>query len=140
MNSPSETRWTSWSENPRWRRAWDVSFSVASILSSFLMGVAFGNVIWSNVNMQPCFFRLAEIAGLIKVMATGGRFTKGSKPLAPQFELPVLTDIVDYARQKGLTVAAHCHGTPGIEAAVRAGVHSVEHCSWVGDGGWDSVV
>ena len=29
---------------------------------------ALGAVIWSNVNMQPCFFRLAEIAGLIKVM------------------------------------------------------------------------
>ena len=29
---------------------------------------ALGNVIWENVNLQPCFFRLAEIAGLIKVM------------------------------------------------------------------------
>ena len=29
---------------------------------------AFGSVIWENVNLQPCFFRLAEIAGLIKVM------------------------------------------------------------------------
>lgn len=75
---------------------------------------------------------------LIKVMATGGRFTRGSKPLAPQFELPVLTEIVGYAKEKGLNVAAHCHGTPGIEAAVLAGVHSVEHCSWVGEEGWAS--
>ncbi len=29
---------------------------------------AFGQLIWSNVNLQPCFFRLAEICGLIKVM------------------------------------------------------------------------
>ena len=71
-------------------------------------------------------------------MATGGRFTRGSKPHAPQFELPVLTEIVDYAREQGLRVAAHCHGTPGIDAAVRAGVHSIEHCSWVGEGGWAS--
>ncbi len=75
---------------------------------------------------------------LIKVMATGGRFTRGSKPLAPQFELPVLTEIVGYAREQGLSVAAHCHGTPGIDAAVRAGAHSIEHCSWVGEGGWAS--
>ena len=75
---------------------------------------------------------------LVKVMATGGRFTRGSKPHAPQFELPVLKEIVDYAREKGLSVAAHCHGTPGIDAAVRAGVNTVEHCSWVGDGGWAS--
>ena len=75
---------------------------------------------------------------LVKVMATGGRFTRGSRPHAPQFELPVLTEIVDYARTQGLSVAAHCHGTPGIDAAVRAGVHSIEHCSWVGDDGWAS--
>lgn len=73
---------------------------------------------------------------LIKVMATGGRFTRGSKPLAPQFDLPTLTRIVDHARTCGFPVAAHCHGTPGIEAAVLAGVHSVEHCSWVGEAGW----
>jgi cytochrome d ubiquinol oxidase subunit II len=30
----------------RWRRAWDRSFAIASIASSLLMGVAFGNVIW----------------------------------------------------------------------------------------------
>jgi imidazolonepropionase-like amidohydrolase len=48
----------------------------------------------------------------------------------------VLTEIVGYAREQGLSVAAHCHGTPGIDAAVRAGVHSIEHCSWVGEGGW----
>ena len=30
----------------RWRRVWDRSFSIASIGSSLLMGVAFGNVIW----------------------------------------------------------------------------------------------
>ncbi len=82
--------------------------------------------------------QVAHQVDLVKVMATGGRFTRGSKPGAPQFELSVLTQIVDYAREHGLSVAAHCHGTPGIDAAVRAGVHSVEHCSWVGDGGWAS--
>ena len=30
----------------RWRAAWDASYSVSSILSAFLMGVAFGNVIF----------------------------------------------------------------------------------------------
>jgi cytochrome d ubiquinol oxidase subunit II len=29
-----------------WRRMWDVSFSVASIVLSILLGVAFGNIIW----------------------------------------------------------------------------------------------
>ncbi len=31
---------------PRWRRSWDRSFAIASVASSLLMGVAFGNVIW----------------------------------------------------------------------------------------------
>jgi cytochrome d ubiquinol oxidase subunit II len=29
-----------------WRRMWDVSFSLASILAGFLMGIAFGNIVW----------------------------------------------------------------------------------------------
>lgn len=82
--------------------------------------------------------QLEHHVDLIKVMATGGRFTKGSQPLTPQFDTATLTRIVDYAREKGRVVAAHCHGTPGIEAAVRAGVHSIEHCSWVGESGWAS--
>ena len=82
--------------------------------------------------------QVAHGADLIKIMATGGRFTKGSKPLAPQFETRALSAMVSHAKTHGRVVAAHCHGTPGIEAAVRAGVHSIEHCSWVGEAGWAS--
>ncbi len=82
--------------------------------------------------------QIAHDVDLIKIMATGGRFTRGSKPLAPQFETRALRAMVDHARVHGLAVAAHCHGTPGIDAAVRAGVHSIEHCSWVGEEGWAS--
>jgi imidazolonepropionase-like amidohydrolase len=82
--------------------------------------------------------QVAHEVDLIKIMATGGRFTRGSKPLAPQFETRALKAMVDYAREQGKVVAAHCHGTPGIDAAVRAGVHSIEHCSWVGEQGWAS--
>lgn len=82
--------------------------------------------------------QVAHEVDLIKIMATGGRFTRGSKPLAPQFETRAIRAMVDYARAQGRVVAAHCHGTPGIDAAVRAGVHSIEHCSWVGEAGWAS--
>lgn len=82
--------------------------------------------------------QLERGADLIKVMATGGRFTRGSTPAAAQFDTATLTEMVAYARDRGLPVAAHCHGTPGIEAAARAGVHSIEHCSWVGEAGWAS--
>ena len=75
---------------------------------------------------------------LIKVMATGGRMTRGSDPLKPQFDADTLTAIVATAHAHDKPVAAHCHGTPGIEAAAIAGVDTIEHCSWVGEAGWAS--
>ena len=73
---------------------------------------------------------------LIKVMATGGSLTKGSTPRMAQFDADTLVAIVADARQRGYPVAAHCHGTEGIRFAVRAGVNTIEHCSWVGESGW----
>ncbi len=75
---------------------------------------------------------------LIKVMATGGRLTKGSSPLNPQFSVEELKEIVDTAHSHQLPVAAHCHGTEGIRYAAEAGVDTIEHCSWVGREGWAS--
>ena len=75
---------------------------------------------------------------LIKVMATGGRMTSGSVPLEPQFTTAELQHVVQQASEAGLGVAAHCHGTAGIEAAATAAVTTIEHCSWVGRQGWAS--
>ena len=75
-------------------------------------------------------------ADLIKVMATGGNLTVGSNPAMAQFSEEILTDIVAEARRRGLHVAAHCHGTPGIRAATAAAVTTIEHCSWVSEAGW----
>jgi imidazolonepropionase-like amidohydrolase len=75
-------------------------------------------------------------ADLIKVMATGGMFTRGSDPAGAQFDVDTLTGIVTAAQGHGLPVAAHCHGTRGIEHAARAGVRTIEHCSWMGANGW----
>ena len=75
---------------------------------------------------------------LIKVMATGGRMTRGSNQIDPQFDLPTLSQIVDLAASHELPVAAHCHGTEGIRIAAEAGVRTIEHCSWVGQAGWAS--
>lgn len=80
--------------------------------------------------------QLARGADLIKVMATGGMFTRGSDPAGAQFDQQTLTGIVAAAAGHGLAVAAHCHGTRGIEFAARAGVRTIEHCSWMGAQGW----
>ena len=73
---------------------------------------------------------------LIKVMASGGVMTRASKPSAAQFEQAELDALVRAARRHGYDVAAHCHSTTAIDRSVHAGVHTVEHCSWVSDAGW----
>lgn len=73
---------------------------------------------------------------LIKVMATGGNITKGSRPVDSQFDGATLKGIVSRVSELNMHVAAHCHGTEGIAYAAAAGVTTVEHCSWVGNDGW----
>ncbi|MCZ6890126.1 MAG: amidohydrolase family protein, partial [Gammaproteobacteria bacterium] len=68
---------------------------------------------------------------LIKIMATGGNLTKGSDPSLAQFDLQTTAAIVKEANDRGFAVAAHCHGTQGIDHAARARVNTIEHCSWL---------
>ena len=94
----------------------------------------------SNINeaKQVLKRQVERNADLIKIMATGGRLTKGSSPTNPQFSLELISEIVHIAHAALLPVAAHCHGTEGIYRAASAGVDTIEHCSWVGEAGWAS--
>ncbi|MET8678537.1 amidohydrolase family protein [Streptomyces sp. NPDC004647] len=77
-------------------------------------------------------------ADVIKVMATGGGITPGGPAIwESQFSLQNLRTAVEEARRYGLPVAAHAHGTAGIADAVTAGVDTIEHCTWMSDGGFD---
>ena len=68
---------------------------------------------------------------LIKIMATGGVYTPKSHPGRAQFSQDHMSFAVRQANELGYSVAAHCHGTEGISRAVKAGVSTVEHCSWL---------
>lgn len=70
-------------------------------------------------------------ADLIKLCATGGVMSKGTEPGAQQLALEEMQAAVAEARNRGVIVAAHAHGTEGIKAAIRAGVNSVEHASFL---------
>lgn len=73
---------------------------------------------------------------LVKIMVTGGMLTEGAYPVwTTQFPLDELRLVVDEAHRAGLPVAAHCHGTVGIVAALDVGVDSIEHCSFFGPDG-----
>jgi imidazolonepropionase-like amidohydrolase len=74
----------------------------------------------------------------IKVMATGGVITRGTNPADAQFAEAQLAVVCAAAATRGRKVAAHCHATEGIRRAVRAGAHTIEHCSWVGTSGFGS--
>ncbi|MFI5917838.1 amidohydrolase family protein [Streptomyces anulatus] len=77
-------------------------------------------------------------AEVIKIMATGGGLTKGGpKSNESQFSAEELAAVVDEAHTAGVPVAAHAHGSDGITAAVEAGVDTIEHCTWMTDGGLD---
>jgi imidazolonepropionase-like amidohydrolase len=67
----------------------------------------------------------------LKVMATGGMMTRGSAPWYAQYDQRELEAITNEGKRVGKKTAAHCHGTEGIVRAVRAGVDTIEHCSWL---------
>jgi imidazolonepropionase-like amidohydrolase len=70
---------------------------------------------------------------VIKFCATGGVFSKGTKVGMRQYTLEEMKAIVDEAHTHGKTVAAHAHGTEGILYAIKAGVDSIEHASYLTD-------
>ena len=70
-------------------------------------------------------------ADVIKLCATGGVMSKGTEPGAQQLALEEMQAAVIEAHNRGVIVAAHAHGTEGIKAAIRAGVDSVEHASFL---------
>ena len=70
-------------------------------------------------------------ADCIKIMATGGVRTAGTNPAEAAFSEREIRVAVEAAHEAGRKMAAHAHGVGGIAAAARAGVDTIEHCSWV---------
>ena len=77
--------------------------------------------------------RYKEGADLIKITATAGVLSIESSADNAQFTDDELKAIVETARDYGFTVAAHAHGAEGILRAVRAGVTSIEHGTYMTD-------
>jgi imidazolonepropionase-like amidohydrolase len=72
-------------------------------------------------------------ADFIKILATGAVLSKGTPPGAQQYTEEELRVAVDEAARWGRHVAAHAHGTDGIKAAIRAGIHTIDHASMMDD-------
>src|SRR2546421_4030031 len=74
-------------------------------------------------------------ADVIKTCATGGVLSEGDAVGATQYSFEELKALVDEANKLDRKVAAHAHGTEGIKLAVRAGVASIEHGSFLDEEG-----
>ena len=68
-------------------------------------------------------------AQVIKICATGGVLSKTDAPGAQQMTFEEMKAVADEAHMLNLKVAAHAHGTEGINAALRAGIDTIEHAS-----------
>jgi imidazolonepropionase-like amidohydrolase len=77
--------------------------------------------------------RYKDGADLIKITATGGVLSVARSGQNPQFTEEELSEIVRVAADYDMHVAAHAHGTEGMRRAIRAGVHSIEHGTYMED-------
>ena len=77
--------------------------------------------------------RYKEGSDLIKITATGGVLSLAKDGSGPQFTEEEIKAIVDMAKDYGFKVAAHAHGAEGMKRAIRAGVTSIEHGTYMDD-------
>lgn len=93
----------------------------------------FGGAVSSDASIRALIdANVTAGADVIKVMASGGQITEGGADMwESQFSERELALVVSHAASHGLPVAAHAHGADAIEAAVSAGVSTVEHCSFL---------
>lgn len=67
----------------------------------------------------------------IKITATGGVLSNTAAGTEKQFFDDELRAIVETAHALGRKVTAHAHGKQGVEAALRAGIDSIEHGTYL---------
>ena len=77
--------------------------------------------------------RYKESFDLIKIATTGGVLSLAKSADAPLLSDAELEAIVSTARDYGFPVATHAHGADGMKRAIRAGVTSIEHGTYMDD-------
>ncbi|WP_422360483.1 amidohydrolase family protein [Reichenbachiella sp.] len=72
-------------------------------------------------------------ADLIKITATGGVLSLAKNGTGPHFQEDEIKAVVETAKDYGFHVAAHAHGDEGMQRAVRAGVTTIEHGTYMSE-------
>jgi imidazolonepropionase-like amidohydrolase len=76
---------------------------------------------------------------VIKIMASGGNMTPGSRPELPQYGPAELRAAVQEAHRHGLPITAHAHATQSIVDGLEAGLDGFEHMTFMTADGVDPV-
>jgi imidazolonepropionase-like amidohydrolase len=77
--------------------------------------------------------RYKEGSDVIKITATGGVLSNAKDGAGAHFTEDEIKAIVSTAKDYGYKVAAHAHGAEGMKRAIRAGVTSIEHGTFMDD-------
>ena len=72
-------------------------------------------------------------ADVVKITATGGVLSLQGDGSGPHFTEDEIRAIVETAADRGVKVAAHAHGDEGMQRAIRGGVASIEHGTYMSD-------
>lgn len=75
--------------------------------------------------------QLKKGANFVKLIASGGGLTPGTKPHEAELDLSLMKTAVEVAHANGVHVTAHCHATESMNRAVEAGLDMIEHASFV---------
>lgn len=72
-------------------------------------------------------------ADWIKITATAGVLSIAKDGDGPQFTEEEIRAIVETGKDRGVKVAAHAHGVEGMQRAIKAGVTTIEHGSYMNE-------
>lgn len=81
--------------------------------------------------------RYKDGADVIKITATGGVLSVAKSGKNPQFTIEEIKAITDMAKDYGMLTAAHAHGDEGMQRAVKGGIKTIEHGSYMSEATMD---
>lgn len=96
-------------------------------------GPSVGVVNGTDECIKAVRMRYKEGSDCIKILATGGVLSLEKDGSGAQFTEEEIKVIVQTAKDYGMKVAAHAHGAEGMKRAIRAGVASIEHGTYMDD-------
>ena len=132
VSSPARACW--W-RCTRWARAAATATTPASptCCSAAEPGMADGIAAGADGFRDAVRFQVKYGADVIKVCATGGVLSLADEVDTPQLTQEEMDALVDEAHRLRKKTAAHAHGAEGAKVAIRAGIDSIEHGSFLDD-------